>query len=59
MTRDVEPYSIVAGVPARKIGQRFDDEKIKSLLSLRWWEWPDEEILAHRDFFAAGENWEL
>lgn len=47
------------GAPAGKIGQRFDGERVESLLSLRWWELPDEEILAHRDFFAAGEDWEL
>lgn len=59
VTRDVEPYSIVAGVPARRIGQRFDDERIARMLELRWWEWPDEEIRAHRYLFAAGRDWEI
>lgn len=44
VTRDVEPYSIVAGVPAKKIGQRCSDELIEELLSLRWWDWPKEII---------------
>ncbi len=44
VTKDVEPYSIVAGVPAKKIGQRCNDELIKELLQLRWWDWPAELI---------------
>ena len=37
VTKDVEPYSVVAGVPAKKIKQRFDNEKIKMLMELKWW----------------------
>ena len=44
VTRDVEPYSIVAGVPAKKIGQRCSDELIEELLALKWWDWPKEII---------------
>ena len=44
VTRDVEPYTIVAGVPAKKIGQRCSDELIEELLSLKWWDWPKEII---------------
>jgi len=51
VTSDVEPYAIYAGVPARKVGQRFDDEKIAFLEALRWWDWPEEEIRDHyKDF---------
>ena len=57
VTGDVEPYSIVAGVPARKIGMRFDDEKAERLLGLRWWEWSDREICEHADFFEARGDW--
>jgi chloramphenicol O-acetyltransferase type B len=46
VTRDVRPYSIVAGVPAREIGMRFDDEQVAALLRIKWWEWDDEDILA-------------
>lgn len=35
---DVEPYAIYAGVPAKKIGQRFDDDTIRQLLEIRWWD---------------------
>ena len=41
VTRDVEPYSVVAGNPARIIRKRFDDETIKALLELKWWTLPD------------------
>ncbi len=42
--KDVPPYSIVAGNPARVIRQRFSDAEIARLLELRWWDWPPEEI---------------
>jgi len=35
---NVEPFSIYAGTPARKVGQRFDDETIRQLLEIRWWD---------------------
>ena len=41
---DVEPYSIVAGNPARLIRKRFDDELIELMLKFRWWDKPIEEI---------------
>lgn len=49
VTRDVAPYSLVGGVPARVIRQRFDDATIAALLRVRWWEWPDDVILARLD----------
>lgn len=49
VTKDVEPYSIVAGVPARKIGMRFDSETIDLLRQIRWWDWPLEKVLQHRE----------
>lgn len=51
VTHDVGPYEIWAGNPARLIRKRFDDETIKSLLSLAWWEWSDEEIIKYSKFF--------
>jgi chloramphenicol O-acetyltransferase type B len=46
VTRDVAPYSIVAGNPARELRRRFRPEDIERLLETRWWEWPHEEVLA-------------
>jgi acetyltransferase-like isoleucine patch superfamily enzyme len=45
VTRDVLPYAIVGGVPARQIGTRFDDATIVRLLALAWWNWDRERIL--------------
>ncbi len=39
VTKDVPPYTIVGGVPAKTIRRRFDDEIINKLLALRWWDW--------------------
>ena len=44
VTKDVPPYAIVAGVPARIIRYRFSEEIIKDLLETKWWELPDEVI---------------
>lgn len=44
VTKDVEPYSIVVGVSAKKIGQRCSDELIEKMIQIRWWDWPEEVI---------------
>lgn len=44
VTKDVEPYSIVAGSPAREINKRFDDPTINKLLESKWWEFPDNRL---------------
>lgn len=45
VSRDVAPYAIVGGVPAREMGKRFDDDTIARLLAVAWWEWPRERII--------------
>jgi len=44
VTRDVAPYMVVAGVPARTIKRRFDKLAAERLQRLAWWDWPDERI---------------
>jgi acetyltransferase-like isoleucine patch superfamily enzyme len=48
VTKDVAPYEIVGGVPARHIGWRFDEQTREELLKIAWWAWPVEKVLAHR-----------
>ena len=44
VTKDVEPFSIVGGVPAKHIKWRFDEDTRDYLSKLKWWEWPEEKI---------------
>ncbi|MBK9519329.1 MAG: CatB-related O-acetyltransferase [Anaeromyxobacter sp.] len=46
VTRDVEPYEIVVGVPAKRLRLRFPEEDVRFLLDLRWWDWPDSRLRA-------------
>jgi acetyltransferase-like isoleucine patch superfamily enzyme len=47
VTRNVEPYEIVAGNPARRIGWRFEEPVREALLRIKWWDWPHEKVMAH------------
>jgi acetyltransferase-like isoleucine patch superfamily enzyme len=44
VVKDVEPYSLVGGNPAKHIRYRFTQEQIKELLDIQWWYWEDEKI---------------
>lgn len=44
---EVPDYAVVAGNPARVVRMRFDDETIRALLGLAWWDWPIERIVQH------------
>ena len=44
VTKDVAPYAVVGGVPARVLRMRYDDEQIEALLKIKWWEWSDKTI---------------
>ena len=54
VTRDVPPYTIVGGVPAKEIRKRFPDETIGKFLKLRWWDWPEEKIQRYIGEIQAG-----
>jgi virginiamycin A acetyltransferase len=49
VTKNVEPYSIMGGVPAKLIRNRFPEEQVKKLLDLKWWDWSEEKIKQNLD----------
>lgn len=59
VTRDVPPYAVVAGNPARVVKMRFDEVVIARLLHLAWWDWPVEVILRALHALEAGDIDEL
>jgi acetyltransferase-like isoleucine patch superfamily enzyme len=44
VTRDVQPYSVVAGNPAKHVRWRFDEKMRQELLATAWWDWPEAEL---------------
>lgn len=54
VTRDVPPYAIVTGNPARVARYRFSEEVIAALLDIRWWDWPIEKIHANQGALCGG-----
>jgi Acetyltransferase (isoleucine patch superfamily) len=55
VTRDVPPYAVVAGNPARVVRFRFSEEIISQLLAIRWWLWPVEQISASLEAITTGD----
>lgn len=55
VTKDVEPYTIVGGVPAKEIRKRFDDETISKLKDIRWWDWDYEKIKSNIQAITSGD----
>ncbi len=55
VTKDVEPYSIVGGVPAKEIRKRFAPEVIEKIKSLQWWNWPEEKIQKSLTAIQSGD----
>lgn len=55
VTKNVPPYTIVGGVPAKPIRKRFSDETIASLLEIEWWNWPEERIAENISAIQSGK----
>lgn len=51
VTKDVPPYEIWAGNPAKCIRKRFDDETIQKLLELKWWDWDEDKLYQYGNYF--------
>lgn len=55
VTKDVEPYSIVGGVPAKEIRKRFSPDVIEKLQSLQWWNWSRDKIQKSLNAIQSGD----
>ncbi|MBK1968504.1 MULTISPECIES: type B chloramphenicol O-acetyltransferase [Brevundimonas] len=55
VTRDVEPYAIIGGNPARVIRKRFDDDSIAMLLEMKWWDWDDARLGQAMPLLCSGD----
>ena len=53
VTKDVPPYAVVVGVPATILKFRFDDEQIKVLQELKWWDWDPQYISVNWQAFES------
>jgi virginiamycin A acetyltransferase len=57
VTKDVPPYAVVAGAPAKIIRYRFNSSKIESLLALQWWNMSLSELHENQSLLRSGKNW--
>lgn len=55
VSRDVPPYSIVAGNPAKVVKQRFDPQTVARLLAVAWWDWPVDKVSRNLDAIRGAD----
>lgn len=53
ITKDVEPYTIVAGNPGKPIRKRFSEEQISLLLEMEWWNWPEHQLALAMNYLCS------
>ena len=59
VTKDVPPYTVAGGIPAKPIKKRYPEETIAALSELKWWDWPEERIDQNLHAIQAGKLNEL
>jgi virginiamycin A acetyltransferase len=55
VTKDVSPYAVVGGIPAKEIKKRYDDDTIRKLQQIKWWDWPFDKIQRFLPNIMSGE----
>ena len=55
VTKDVKPYAVVGGNPAKLIKYRFDEDTIDKLLKIKWWDWSIDKIIHNRHLLNSDD----
>lgn len=55
VTKDIPPYTVVGGIPAKEIKKRFDEETINKLQKIQWWNWSFDKIQQFLPYIMNGE----
>ena len=56
VVKDVPPFAVVAGVPAKVVKMRLDSDQIEKLLKIAWWDWPEDKIRTNIDLFYGNPD---
>lgn len=55
VTKDIPPYTVVGGIPAKEIRKRYDEETVTKLLQIKWWDWSFDKIQEYLPYIMNGE----